>query len=962
MTYSRRIDHHPYIQLPKLNGEVRFSFNGKTIIAKHGDTIASALHVAGVKILSRSFKYHRPRGLCDNQGLGPETLVTVDHAPNLCADRIAVQEGMQVRSQNAWPSVKFDMTRVLGSLISLLPNGFYYKMFHKPRWAWPYFEKMLRKAAGLGKIDTVGHEINQRYEKLYRFPDVCVIGAGPAGLAACLAALEEGKQTLLIEEDPQLGGHALHSIETVSNCLVPALNGQPAYQAVKRLVTKIRGHENLEILPATSVFALYEDNLVAAQRGPDHLKIRADSVVLATGATDRHLVFENNDLPGIMTGRGVERLIALHAIKPSGRAVIITNHDGGYHTAKLLEGAGTRVAAVVDARTESSQADWVKAIQDLQIAVILGKTIHSAEGNPAVSRVTLGDLSGKRRSQTLRCDLLVIAVGFKPQLQLLSMVGAKPEWDSDRQIYMVKELPTGVYACGEVHGYAPFVNLIQEGWETGKAAAKVAPQQKTVREPQYRIGALPADIESGGNHHFICKCMDVTRKEASLSIAEGFDQIETLKRFTSMGMGPCQGKSCYEAVARLTAIDTDLTESQVSPTTMRPPFRPVTLGVLAGRSHHLVPIRRTPMHDCHLQAGARFLNAGQWQRPYAYGDSKEEAKIARDGLGMIDVSTLGKFELSGPDALQLLHFMLPGKYRRLEVGRTRYSTMIGEDGILFEDGTISHLSEGRYYISTTTGNQDAIQSLFWWWITTEKFRVHLKNLGSVLTAVNISGQTSRAFLQDLVDIDLSNQAFPYMHCRDAKIELVPVMLFRIGFTGELSYEVHFPSEYGESMWNYLLERGKPYGLRPFGVEPQRILRLEKGHLIPGLDTDALSNPYEAGVDFTIKDDKPDFVGKAFLASFKNRGIENKLVTYKLRPQDPIPDDGVTILDQDGLIGRVTSSRFSPSLGLGIGLAWVKNDHANPGDQFRIRLANGQDVFGEVLDHAAYDPEGVRLKS
>ena len=789
-----------------------------------------------------------------------------------------------------------------------------------------------------------------------------MIGAGPAGLAGCLSALEEGKKTLLIEEDPQLGGHALHSIEPVSDCLSPSLNGRPTYQAVRHLISKIQDHKNLEILSSTSVFALYEDNLVAAQRGQDLFKIRAESVVLATGATDRHLVFENNDLPGIMSGRGVEILIALHAIKPAEQAVIITNHDGGYHTAKLLEGAGTRVAAVVDARTESSQAACVKAIHDLQIPIILGKTVHAAKGNPAVSQVTIGDLNGKQKSHTLHCDLLVIAVGFKPQLQLSSMLGTKPVWDPDRQIYMIKELPHGVYACGELLGYASFEHLFQEGWEAGQAAAKGAPQPKTVRQPEHRIKALPADIESGGKHHFICKCMDVTRKEASLSIAEGFDQIETLKRYTSMGMGPCQGKSCYEAVARLTAIDTDLTESQVSPTTMRPPFRPVTFGVLAGRSHHLVPIRRTPMHDCHKQAGARFLNAGQWQRPYAYGDSEEEVKIVRNGLGMIDVSTLGKLELSGPDALQLLHFILPGSYKKLAVGRTRYSTMIGEDGILFEDGTLSHLSEGRYYISTTTGNQDAIESLFWWWITAEEFQVRLKNLGPVLAAVNITGQTSRTFLQELVDIDLSNQALPYMHCRDAKIESVPVMLFRIGFTGELSYEIHFPAEYGETMWNHLLERGKPYQLRPVGIEAQRILRLEKGHLLPGIDTDTLSNPYEAGVGFTIKDDKPDFVGKAFLASFKNRGIENKLVTYKLRPQDPTPDDGVAILDQDKLIGRVTSSRLSPSLGLGIGLAWVRNDHASPGTQFKIRLANGQDVFGEVLDHAAYDPEGIRLKS
>ena len=456
--------------------------------------------------------------------------------------------------------------------------------------------------------------------------------------------------------------------------------------------------------------------------------------------------------------------------------------------------------------------------------------------------------------------------------------------------------------------------------------------------------------------------MDVTRTEARISIDEGYDQVESLKRYSSMGMGPCQGKSCHEAVARLAAIDTGLSEIDAVPTTMRPPFSGVSFGVLAGRAPHLSPIRRTPFHHCHIDLGVKFLDAGQWKRPDSYMDTQKEVGIVRNGLGMIDVSTLGKIEVSGPDAINFLQFMFPGKYGKFELGRTRYSIMIGEDGILFEDGTISHIEQGKYYLTTTTGNQDAINALFQWWMLVEDFEVKVKNLSLANAAVNITGLNSREFLQKLVEIDMSNKAFPYMHCRQARIEDVPVSFFRIGFTGELGYEVHFASEYAESMWNYLMDEGKSFSLKPFGVETQRILRLEKGHLIPGTDSDALNSPYETGVGFAIKDDKEDFVGKAFLKHFKERGIENKLVPYQLEPSSPVPDDGVAVIEKGKIAGRVTSSRYSPTLKRGIGLAWVRKEMSESGNCFMIRLANGSNVKATILDHAAYDPDGLRLKN
>lgn len=963
---ARRISHHSYLPLPALGQPVEFSFNGQPLIGDETDMVTSALLANGVDLFSRSFKFHRPRSVYDAYGMGPETLLRINGVPNELGDRCWLRSGMVVETQNAWPSVEQDWLALNDWLVPRLPNLFYYKLFHKPRWLWPLAETLIRRVAGIGEINRAAADQAIRYEKRYRFPDVCVVGGGPAGLAATLAAMAAGKQVLLIDDQPQLGGHCRHSLATVRDCQDESLNGMAAWAAIAQLSTQVESlaaTPQLEILRRTSVFGVYEDTYLAAQSGNDLFKIRAGSVVLAPGASDRHLVFDHNDRPGIMTARGVERLIACHAVAPGENGIVITCHDGGYHTALMMHGAGIRVQAVVDARLEGEPGEWQQRLQGLGIPVYYGQTIHRAISDRWVTGIEIGSVDGTTRLRSFTCDLVVLAVGLKPQLNLLSAGRQRPQWDSDRQILRVTELPAGLYAAGDVNGSGSFATLYREGWAVGTAAALGQPPPPSRRSAAEHIPALPADIDSGGSHHIICKCMDVTRQEVICSVAEGFDAVETLKRYTSLGMGPCQGKQCYEAVARLAAQDTGVPEAEAVPTTLRPPFSPVSFGVLAGRSPHLQPVQRPPMHPCHLRAGATWLDAGRWQRPHSYQDPQLEALHVRHHLGLIDISTLGKLELSGPDVVAFLEFLLPGKYAKLAPGRTRYSIMVGEDGILFEDGTLSRLDINRYYLTTTTGNQDAINALIQWWLTVEPFDVRYQNLSTAYAAINITGPTARTFLQPLVDVDLDNAAFPYMSCREGHLGGVPVRLFRIGFTGELGYELHFPAEYGESLWDYLLEQGQPYHLRPFGVETQRILRLEKGHLIPGVDTDALTNPYEAGVSFAVKDDKASFVGKAALNAFKQQGLTHALMPYALQStQDPIPEDGVGAFHQGQLVGRVTSSRRSPILGKGIGLVWLTAPLAMPHQTFTIRLGNGQEVQATVLDQPAYDPPGDRLKA
>lgn len=962
MSSTKRISQHDFISLPNFPNTFTFTFNGRTVHANEGDTVASALFSAGEQLISRSFKYHRRRGLKDNFGQGPETLVTIDHAPNLRADMIMAKKGMAVVSQNHMGSLENDFMSINNTVLRWLPYGFYYKMFHKPKWVWKLVEPMIRKAAGLGSIDTEGHHVDTRYEKRYRFPEVCVIGSGPAGLAATKGALDEGERVLLIEEQANLGGRSQYTFVNVDGCMDESLNGLTENEAGQKIIASFEKNENLEIMTLTQVFAIYEDNLVTAYSGNDLFKIRAEKVIVTTGATDRHLVFENNDKPGIMTGRGVERLIAMNSIRPADQAVVVTTHNGGYHSAKLLHGSGTKVMAVVDGRSIVPSSKEVEEIKSLGIKVIENQTIHKASGSKNVTKVTIGSIDGKQSGETINCDLVVVAVGYKTQLSLLAMGRHKPAWDKEREVLRISKDTPNMYAVGDINGYASFGHHYNEGFATGQRAANGEAPIKGSRKAEDNIFALPADIECGGDNHFICTCLDVTRNEAIGSIAEGFDQVETLKRYSSMGMGPCQGKTCHEAVARLTAKDTGLGIDEAAPTTYRPPYNGVKFGLFAGRAPHLGPIKRTAMHFWHEENGAQFLNAGQWKRPHNYGDPNTEALNVRSGLGLIDVSTLGKIELSGPDILDFIHFMFPGKFAKLAVGRVRYSTMIKEDGIIFEDGTLAHVEDGVYYLSTTTGNQDAIEELFRWWILTDNYDAHIRNLSAVNVAVNIAGEKVRDFMNVLVDIDMSNEAFPYMSCRKAKIEGVDVSLFRIGFTGEHSYEVHYPSEYGEAMWKHIMVKGEKYQLKPFGVEAQRILRLEKGHLLPGVDTDALSNPFEAGVGFTIKDDKENFVGKSFLKNFKDRGIQDKLVSYKLAKGAQIPDDGVAVLNSGEIAGRVSSSRYAPAFGFGVGLAWVTKELSEAGTEIQIRCADGGDVTGEVLDHCLYDSEGIKLKA
>jgi sarcosine oxidase subunit alpha len=463
---------------------------------------------------------------------------------------------------------------------------------------------------------------------------------------------------------------------------------------------------------------------------------------------------------------------------------------------------------------------------------------------------------------------------------------------------------------------------------------------------------------TGENKAFICFCEDVVPKDVRAALGEGFDDIQTLKRYTTISMGPSQGKLCAKNTIKLVAQLKEQGIAETGTTTSRPPFTPVKLGTLAGR--RLDPVRLTPMHHIHAQLGATMMNAGQWKRPEHYGDPEAEVRAVRQGVGIIDVSTLGKIDVRGPDSVELLERIYTGKFAGLKPERLRYGLMCTEEGIIFDDGVVACLAENHYFLTTTSGGAGSVYEWLTWWATAWGLKVHITGQTASYAAVNLAGPHARDLLSRLTDVDVSNEAFPYMHMRQGTVAGVPVRMMRIGFVGELGYEIHVPAEYGVHLWNMLMESGAEFGIMPFGVEAQRVLRLDKGHIIVGQDTDALSDPYGAGMGWAVKLDKPDFVGKPSLVRKSQKALSERLVGFEMDDSSVLPLEGEQFVESGQLVGRVTSARYSPTLAKSIGLGWVNSDCTATGSKITLQT-NGHLAQATVVDMPFYDPEAMKLK-
>ena len=848
-----------------------FFFDGEPVEAFEGDTVASALFAAGRRVFSRSFKYHRPRGLLCCAGNCPNCLMQVDRAPSVRACTTPAREGMRVRSQNVLGSLDRDLLSVVDRFGGpFTPVGFYYRTMIRPRWAWPLYERFLRNVAGLGRIDKHATR-SRRFDTEHRRADVLVIGGGRSGVAAARAAAADGNEVVLVDEG--IGG-------------LPAASRTP----------------NVQVLAPARALGIYEGGLVPIDAGNVLLRVRAKRIVVATGAIEQPLLFPGNDLVGIMLPSAVRRLVREWSLRPGERAVVVSADQNGVDAAADLRDAGVEVAEVVRLRRR----------QPVEI-VARGKR----------GRVRALELDGR----SIACDLVVMSGGAQPAYSLLAQAGARIEYDRARGIFVPRDLPADVEAVGSV---------------TGERSAA------SVTDPTLE----------GGGKCFVCLCEDVTVKDVRRAIAEGFDSIELAKRYTTVTMGPCQGRLCHLGSIRLYARENGTDEGSIGTTTARPPWAPVSLGLLAGRGHE--PTRRTSLHHRHEELGARMMWTGEWRRVHSYGDPTAEVRAVHEAVGVIDVSTLGKLLVRGPDAVAFLERLYPNRFADLAVGRVRYGVLGTDAGRIMDDGTIGRLDENEFYVTTTSTGAGVVLEWFQWWNAAWGFDVDVVNLTGALAAVNVAGPRARDLLGRLSALDCSAEAFRYLDAQCGYVAGVPCLLLRIGFVGELGYELHFPSTYGEYVWDLLLDRGADLGVRPFGLEAQRILRLEKQHLIVGQDTDSESNALDANMSWLVKLDKDDFVGKWALGHLRERGARERLVGFEM-DGGVLPAEGGQVVVDGRPAGRVTSSRRSELLGKAIGLAWVPPELAEEGTQLEFRV-DGRRARGTVRLRAFYDPDGERQRS
>jgi sarcosine oxidase subunit alpha len=882
---------------------ISFILDGRKVQAFEGDTVASAMAAAGVVVTGRSFKYHRPRGLFCMTGACANCMVRVDGVPNVQACQTTVRAGMRVARQNGLPSVDFDVMRAVDRFSAFFPPGFYYKSFYRPRFMWPLAEPFIRRAAGIGAPPDE-HLPKIHYEAVNLHPNVLVVGGGRAGLGVAIEAAGAGARTVLLESEPALGGR----LRISDHALAARLADEAALAGV-------------EVRLSTTAFGVFEHNLVAAAGPAGLLRIRPRRLVVATGGLEQPLLFGNSDLPGVMLSGAVERLVRLSRVLPGEKAVVLTGDDRGYSTARTLVEAGVQVT-VLDWRTDAAGRE-VEAATKAGADVRKGFSPVRAEGSKRV-RALVARAAGA--DQSFECDLVVMAGQVVPASGLLAQAGATMRYDEAAMTFVPDTLPEGISAAGSVTGRpAPHVSLP----DAPKTDAKT----------------------------FTCLCMDVTTKEMERSVEEGFDSIELLKRYTTLSMGPCQGKSCLAACVRYAAKLTSRSVPETGVPTSRAPWRPVELGLLA--ADHLEPRKESPLHECHADLGAEFMWAGEWRRPRQYRKPAEECRAVHERVAVIDVSTLGKFRIKGPGAVDLLERIYPNRYGDLKVGRVRYGAMLNDQGVIIDDGTVGRLSEDEFFVTTTTSGADAIDQWIRWWMADWRLQAQVVNVSSAYAAINLAGPRSRELMSRLTDADVSAAALPYLKLTQANVCGVPAIILRIGFVGELSYEVHVPGAYGEHVWESMLAKGADLGILPFGLESQRILRLEKQHVIVGQDTDALSTPFGAGLRWMVKLDKEDFLGRAALVDDAGHETQEKLVGFRV-DTGGLPLEGAALVSGGRPIGRVCSSRWSDAASAFIGLAWVPTEMAVESTLLEFRSA-GATIAARVYLKPFYDPDGARLR-
>ena len=963
------------MRLPATSGEwidrsapIEFKFEGRTYTGYAGDTVSSALWGADVRVLGRSFKYHRPRGVLSLANHDTNALHQWGDQPNVRADVVPLQAGMDLTAVNTFGGLDGDKGRVLGRFGRFLPVGFYYKAFHTKR-LFPMWERMFRSMTGLGKVDLSSPR--RSTPKAYDFCDVLVIGAGPSGLSAALSAAAQGASVVVVDENAQAGGSAGYQIG----------NDPARLEILAGLMAQVSANPRIRVLTSTYAAGYYKDHwlpLVSAER---MLKMRAGSVVVASGGFEQPAVFRYNDLPGIMLASAAQRLMHRYGVKPMQRAVVLTANADGYRAALDLLARGVAVAAVVDLRagvgTAAALAQQLRAAKvEVLMSSCIAEAVPGANGaSVAAARVGAVQADGSPAAslRDIACDGILMSVGWAPAANLLYQAGTKMRFERAVEQFVPDVLPDGVFACGRVNGVHELSRRMADGTRAGSHAAAAAGFGEAVGS------VLAVEVESPTHpwpivahpegKNFVDFDEDLQLKDFHNAVQEGFDNIELLKRYSTVGMGPSQGKHSNMNGLRILARLSGKEPQQVGTTTARPFYHPVPMAVLAGRGFN--PERRTPLHSRHEALGAKWMPAGAWQRPEFYQVAgkarldciREEVAAVRGGLGLIDVGTLGKLEVIGPQAAEFLERVYTSNYANLKVGMTRYAVMCDESGVVIDDGVVARLAEDHFYFTTTTSGAATIYRELSRLNTMWGLDCGIVNHTGAFAAMNLAGPRSREVLAKLTTTDLSAAAFPYLAVRECTVADIPARLMRVGFVGEWGYEIHVPARFGGALWDALMAAGAAHGVRPFGVEAQRLLRLEKGHIIIGQDTDGLTTPLEVGMGWAVKMAKPFFVGQRSLKAIASKKLKQQLAGFTLPPgySGGVPLECNLVIAGGDIAGRVTSIAWSAALGRHIGLVFLRPDLATVGTKVSVRLTDGRMVEVEVSATPFYDPENMKQK-
>ncbi|PWS37082.1 sarcosine oxidase subunit alpha [Falsiroseomonas bella] len=970
-----------------------FRFDERLLHGHPGDTLASALLANGVRLVGRSFKYHRPRGILSAGPEEPNALVELRggarREPNTRATQVELFEGLEARSQNRWPSLGFDLGAVNGVLAPMIGAGFYYKTFMWPAAFWEkLYEPLIRRAAGLGRAPQAADP--DRYERAHAHCDVLVIGAGPAGLMAALAAGRAGARVLLVEEDAALGGRLLSEAEEV--------DGRPGAEWAGAVEAELADMPRLRILRRTSAFALLDGGVVAAvERVADHLpeppahlprqrswKIVARRIVLAAGAIERPVVFGGNDRPGVMLAGAVRSYLNRHAVLPGRRAVVFTVGDDGWRSVADLLRGGAQIDAVVDARAEVPPEQAQLAARH-GLRLVAGGRVTGTQGGRHLTAVRFADAAG--REEGVGADLLAVSGGWNPSLHLACHLGNRPRWDAAIHAFVPGELPPGLVVAGAAAGRFSTHAALADGAATGLAAAQAcgfdAAAPEIPRAEDAPRDAVPLfHVPGGRGKAFVDLQHDVTDADIALAHREGFRAAEHAKRYTTLGMATDQGKTAGVNGLAILARLAGQAISEVGTTTHRPPWTPVAIGAVAGphRGRHFRPARHTPLHDWAAANGASFVEAGLWYRAQWYArpgeagwrDSVDREVLAvRNAVGVCDVSTLGKIEVAGPGAAALLDLVYANTISTLAVGRLRYGLMLREDGFVMDDGTVARLAEDRFFVTTTTANAGAVlQHLeYCHQVLRPALDVSLLSVTDAWAQLSVAGPRARDLLAAVLDPgpDLSNAALPHMAWIAVRLGGVPCRLYRLSFSGELAYELGVPADYAEAAMRRIMERGASFGVTPYGTEALGVLRIEKGHPAGG-ELNGQTTARDLGLGRLVSTRK-DCIGRR-LAERPALTDPARPVLVGLKPADgrtPIRagshllEPGVAAVTANGL-GHVTSACFSPTLGMPIALALLSDGTARLGQRIRVfDPLRGGDLEAEICPPVFVDPQGERSR-